>query len=215
MNKISAISSILAVALSSGCASSVAIKTPPIQATDLGSQKRTSGKYAVWVQSGGWKATVDTDHNLGQVCKFPTDFNSAYTQAAHQAFQSAFESPVFVDETIPAGELKKRGLDAQIIIYQGSIAGKFAGTQDFFTQTYMSDVKMDGIVAIIGPAGLIAQQTVNGSGSSAHKPDIFSGGCDAAISPAIMKAGEIALKDFVVKATNVAKIGVLESKAGN
>lgn len=194
--------------LLAACATNVSITAPVISNTDFGSQNKTPGRYAVLLQSGGWKSTVEAK-GYGSGCTFPTDFDSAYQQAAEAAFRSSFENVTLTPVTMKPAELLAQNYDAQIIIYQGSIKGTFGVIQGFWTSTMESEVNMDGIVAVIGPAGLNSQGTAKGHGTGTNPLGVFEGGCGA-ITEAIMQAGSLAIKDFVVDAINAAKLNIAE-----
>lgn len=201
----------LLASLLAGCSTNVTVKTPMIAPTDLGSQDKTPGHYAVWLQSGAWKSTIEAKGFAGSACTFPTDFDSAYQQAARSTFQTSFEAVNFTSGPLKPDELKAQNFDAQIIVYQGSIKGTFSVIQGFWANTIDSNVNMDGIVAVIGHEGLASQGTANGRGNGTNKPGAFEGGCGT-VTNAIMQAGSFAIKDFVVNSVNIAKMNVMENK---
>lgn len=201
---------ILLISLAVGaCSSNVSVKAPMISATEFGSQSKTPGSYAVWLQSGAWKTTVEARGFTCSGWDFPTDFDNAYQQAAQSAFRSSFEKVTFTPGTLRPEDLVAQKYDAQIVVYQGGIKSAFGVDTGFFTNTMQAEVKMDGIVAVIGHSGLTSQGAARGSGSGVKNSAI---GCGS-VGDAIMQAGGVAIKDFVIASVDAAKLNVLESKA--
>lgn len=114
------------------CSSNVSVSAPVISAMEFGSQTKTPGNFAVWIQSGAWKTTVESKGFTCSAWEFPTDFDTAYLQAAREAFQSSFEKVTFTQNTLKPEELKAQALDAQIIVYQGNIKSTFVINTGFF-----------------------------------------------------------------------------------
>lgn len=200
---------LLASLVLTACSSNVTVQAPTVSVMDFGSQTKIKGNYAVWLQSGAWKTTVEARGFTCSGWEFPTDFDNAYQQAAQSAFQSSFEKVSFTPNTLKPDELIVQNFDAQIIVYQGSINSAFSVSTGFFTSAMQAEVNMDGTVAVIGHSGVTHQGTARGSGIGV-KGSAMS--CNA-VGDAIMQAGGIAIKDFVVATVDAAKLNVLESRA--
>lgn len=193
-----------------GCSKQVTVAAPTIAPTDLGSASKTPGKYAVWVQTGGWNTEVKA---AGYTCSgwsFPTQLEQGYSAAAQSAFTQSFASVDFTTDTLKPADLKSRGYDAQIIIYQGGISAEFNPVTGFWTASLSASLGIDGTVAVIGPSGLTSQGKAKGIATGGTEASMFAGCGDAA--GAIASAGQIALKNFIIDAVNQAKLNVLEMR---
>ena len=209
MRKIIVCAALLAGASLAACSENVAVNAPQISPMDFASQDKTPGNYAVMVQSGAWKTEVKAQ---GWTCSgwtFPTDFETAYNQAAKSGVQQSFQNVTFTPVALKPAELRAQHFDAQIILYEGSITANFSVTPNLFTAGFNSDVAMTGIVAVIDPDGGVHQGNSRGAGTGASETVM---GCGAAV-PAIQQAGSAAIRDYVLNAVNAAKINILEMKA--
>lgn len=199
----------LGCTLLAACTSNVKVATPAIAPAEFASQSKTPGRYAVYIQTGGWQKEVKAQGWTCSGWSFPTDFESAYAPAARAAFSQSFADVRFVTATLKPDELAARHFDAQIIVYQGAMEANFGVNPGFFTSSMDANVSLEGIVAVTGPDGLQSQGTAKGRGTGL-KDTAFT--CDA-VSPAISNAGAQAIEDFVVDAVNTSKVNVLEMKA--
>ena len=191
------------------CSENVAVSAPQISPMDFASQSKTPGNYAVMVQSGAWKTEVKAQ---GWTCSgwtFPTDFETAYNQAAKSSVQQSFQNVTFTPAALKPAELRAQNFDAQIILYEGSIAANFSVTPNLFTAGFNSDVSMTGIVAVVDPDGRVQQGNSRGAGTGTAETMM---GCGAAVT-AIKQAGSAAIRDYVLNAVTAAKINILEMKA--
>lgn len=198
---------LLGAGILAGCQSNVSVTAPSISPTDLATQNKTAGKYAVYIQTGGWQKDVDTDAFTCSAWTFPTDFENGYVTSAQGAFRESFQEVKFVPGTLKPADLKAQGFDGQIIVYQGGMDAKFGITPGFWTNTPNAQVAFHGIVAVVGPGGLSGQSNVKGEGAGQTTGSCFD------IDDAIAAAGTNAMKSFIVNAVNTSKLNVLEMRA--
>lgn len=191
------------------CSKTVTVAAPVISPTDFASQSKTSGNYAVMVQAGAWQTEVKAAGLTCSAWSFPTDFETAYNQSVKAGMIQNFEKVTFVEATLTPEQMSAQKYDAQIVVYEGSILANFSVSPNFWTATINSNVSMDGIVAVIDPAGKVQQGNARGSGTGAATT---AAGCTPA-GQAIIDAGGVAIRDFVLSAVNSAKLNVLEIKA--
>ncbi len=195
----------------SACSKSVTVSTPIISPMDFASQAKTPGNYVVMIQSGAWKTEVKAAGWTCSAWKFPTDFETAYHQAVKAGVQQNFEHVTFSAATLTPEEMKTKNYDAQIVIYEGSIAASFSVVPNFWTASINSNVSMDGIVAVIDHEGKVHQGNAHGTGTGTA---VTAMGCDPA-AKAISTAGGDAIHDYVLDVVNSAKLNVLEVKVQN
>ena len=200
---------VLAGALLGGCSQSLSVAAPTISPMDFASQEKTPGKYAVMVQKGAWHTEVKAAGFACSAWSFPTDFETAYDQAIAAGIEQSFANVVMTPAALKPDEMKAQDIDAQIVIYEGTITANFAPSPNFFTVSFNSTVAMDGIVAVIGHDGKVHQGNAHGSGTGSA--ETFAG-CGVA-GDAIKQAGSNAIREYVRNAINSAKINVLEIKA--
>lgn len=191
------------------CSKSVTVSAPMISPMEFASQAKTPGNYVVMIQSGAWKTEVKTAGWTCSAWKFPTDFETAYNQAVTAGVQGNFEHVTFSPTTLTPQEVKAQNYDAQIVIYEGSIAANFSVVPNFWTATINSNVSMDGIVAVIDHQGKVHQGNAHGTGTGSAETAM---GCDPA-AKAISTAGGDAIHDYVLNVVNSAKLNVLEIRA--
>ncbi|MBV2187316.1 MAG: hypothetical protein KUL88_22585 [Rhizobium sp.] len=198
----------LAAALLAGCQSKVTIDTPSISSSEFASSAKVPGRYAVMIQSGAWKKEVTTEGLTCGAWSFPTDFESAYASAVHDAFEMSFESVSFVPVALKPDEVRQQKFDGQIVVYEGGIKTVYGIREHLFSADAVSEVKMDGIVAVIGPEGLAGQASPQGAGVATVGIFTCSDG-----SKAVSEAGAKAVRDFVLHAVDAAKANVIQMRS--
>lgn len=189
-----------------GCTSNVTVAAPSISPTEFASASKLPGRYAVYLQSGGWNKEIKTEGFTCSAWSFPTNFDQGYIQAAQSGFSQSFANVDFVQSTLSPEELKANGYDAQVFVYEGNMGAKFGVIQGFWTGSITVDVEFEGIVAVANADGLKSQGQIRGTGHGTNN-NVVS--CDTA-GPAIQQAGGKAITDFVVEAINAAKLNILE-----
>lgn len=205
------LASVLALALMTvACSKDVTVQAPTIAVTDLGSSSKTPGKYAVWIQTGGWNTEVKAAGYTCSAWSFPMALEGGYSSAAQSAFSQSFGSVHFITDTLKPADLKAQGFDAQIIVYQGGLSASFNPVAGFWTASLSASLGIDGTVAVVGPSGLTSQGTAKGIATGGSEDSMFASCGDAA--EAIAAAGQVALKNFVLDAVNQAKLNVLEMR---
>jgi hypothetical protein len=200
---------VLSGMLLGACSKNVTVSAPIISPTDFASQNKTAGNYAVMVQSGAWHTEVKAAGWTCSAWSFPTDFETAYNQSIKAGMQQNFEKVTFVGAPLTPEEMRAQNFDAQIVVYEGSILANFSVSPNFWTATINANVNMDGIVAVIDQMGKVQQGNARGSGTGSATT---AAGCTPA-GKAIVDAGGVAIRDYVLNAVNSVKLNILEIKA--
>ncbi len=209
--RVSSLAPLVALALlTAACSKDVTVAAPTIAATDLGSSSKTPGKYAVWIQTGGWNTEVKAAGYTCSAWTFPMALEGGYSSAAQSAFSQSFANVQFVTDTLKPADMKAQGIDAEIIVYQGGLSANFTPVTGFWTASLSASLGIDGTVAVVGPNGLASQGTAKGIANGGSQDSMFASCGDAA--EAIAVAGQIALKNFIIDAVNQAKLNVLEMR---
>lgn len=197
------------IAVLTACTKNIEVSAPNISATDLNSDQRIPGNYAVMIQSGGWQAKVKTSGYACSVWSFPTDFESGYVPAVQGAFEQSFAKVSFVQTVLKPDELLSQGFDGEIFVYEGSVNTNFSVSPNLFTVTMNATVSLDGIVGATDKSGRTHQGNVTGTGTGTFSTAF--GGCGS-VSNAIAAAGPDALKAFVINVVNAAKLDAMQSR---
>jgi hypothetical protein len=168
------------------------------------------GKYAAWVQSGGWKLDVKSSGYVCGAWSFDTDINTPYRSAMQEALTRGLQKVDFVDTTLSPEDLKKQGYDAQVILYQGNAKAQFGVSENLFSGTAGSGVELTSTMAVIRQQGLAYQVTISGQGSGGK--DVFT--CDR-IGDAIGAAAASAIQDMGSKSVLYVRDALRSSAASS
>ncbi|MDD5585608.1 MAG: hypothetical protein PHY92_01455 [Alphaproteobacteria bacterium] len=184
---------------------------PPVSATNENNLSPVKGNYAAMVQSGGWNLKVESQGFACGAWTFDTDVNSCYVNAMQEALKHSVEKIDFTPDTYSPEQLKEKGYDAQIVIYQGNADSKFSIAQNFFSVTANSEIALALTVAITDKTGLVKQYSVDdrGTGSEDSPPIINFRGC-ALVNDAIAKAGQTVVQRLVQKTVLLTRDGLRE-----
>ena len=134
--------------------------TKPIEINMPSSLTKIPGKYAAYVQTGGWQLETESTTFVCSAWTFEADINQPYVNAMKKTLSQIFEDITFYDKIINPKEIQDSGYLAQISILQTSAEAKFGfhGTGAnfiFFLNT---------IVSAQNTKGLMFQQNVNAEG---------------------------------------------------
>ena len=134
--------------------------TKPIEVNVASNLSKISGKYAAYVQTGGWELETEATTLVCGAWTFETDINAPYANAMKQTLSQIFEDITFYDRIINPKEIKDSGYLAQISILQTSAEAKFGfhGTGANFI------FFLNSIVSAQNTKGLMFQQNVNAEG---------------------------------------------------
>jgi hypothetical protein len=170
------------------------VNVPPVAISSPIGMEPVPGKYAAWVQSGGWKLDVKSSGYVCGAWSFDTDINTPYRSAMQEALTRGLQKVDFVETTLSPDDLKKQGYDAQVILYQGNARAQFGVSENLFSGTAGSGVELTSTMAVIRQQGLAYQATISGQGSGGK--DVFT--CDR-IGDAIGIAAASAIQDMGTK----------------
>lgn len=195
------------------CAGQVTV--PPVNALSGTSMKPVKGRFAAVVQSGGWNLKVESRGHSCNAWTFDADVNNAYVKSMQDALQGSVEKIEFTPGTLTPQQLRQKGYDAQIVVYQGNAESNFTVTPHFFSATANSDIALALIVAITDQTGLVKQYSVDERGTGVEEIPPFSfKGCSGAVNEAISKAGQAVVQKLVQKAILFTRDG-LRDRAEN
>lgn len=143
-----------------GC--STPVKLAPVRAEWGGAQ--VPGRYAVTVQHGAFAKTIEATGFACSGWDYPTEADAAFQAAMRGAIEARFEHVVFTPELTPE-EIAAQGFDAALIVYQGAFATRLLVEEDgYYQNAAAASVKLGGIVALVGPGGLVGQASPEGQG---------------------------------------------------
>jgi len=177
----------------SGCVTTVPVVDATVSHVDA--SYKIKGKYAFFIQTGGWHLDIKTDGITCFLQSFDADANAPYERLIKGLISENFESATFVNEELSESTIKEKHLDGQLIIYQGNANAKFMVNQGFWTYNVFSGVDIDATIALVSPGYQLKQVSVSGSGLS--RTSVFS--CSEA-AEYVGAAVSMAIRDLSSKA---------------
>jgi hypothetical protein len=160
--------SFLTVVFVSACSHTVMV--PPIAVNSPLGLSKISGKYAAQVQTGGWTLNTKIRNGGLPIHSYVVDLNRAYANAMHEGLKASLENVEFVSETLSADQLKAKGFDAQIVVYQGHAEAVYSAQKGFWMVTHLGDVSLTTTLAIVSPeVGLRYQHSLEEKGTGAFE----------------------------------------------
>ena len=149
-----------------GCSQTVTVSHISVS-SPLGLAK-IPGRYAAQIQTGGW--ALDTKNRNGGLSlnTYVVDLNGAYLNAMQEGLKAGLENVEFVSETLTSSQLKEKGFDAQVVVYQGHAEANYSILEGFMAHTHLGDVSLTTTLAIVSPeAGVSYQQSLEEKGNGA------------------------------------------------
>tara|TARA_B100000963_G_C22555052_1_gene638653 strand:- start:118 stop:741 length:624 start_codon:yes stop_codon:yes gene_type:complete len=190
---------ILTFIILSSCASKVEINPTANVSTPTG-LKRIKGKYAGYVQTGGWQLESKADGWNCSAWTFDVDVNQVFSNSMIQLLNNSFEDIKIFSNVLSKEELKKNNYIAQVSILQSNANASFIATPGFFTNKIESKVFLNTIVSALGSSGLQFQNNLDSNGIGMNS----SWGCDAA------EGTQIAVEQAVSKITELGALYIRE-----
>ena len=173
------------------CAGQVKVPPVPMDPTFVGSP--IAGSYAVVVQSGGWDLKTKAPGGACSAWTFDTNVNQSYADAMTAAIKASLEKVTLVHDAMSPPQMKDKGYDAQVFIYQGNAKSDFGVQTGFFMAHAVSTVELTTLVAVVDNKGARWQQTVIGKGAGGQDAALT---CDR-VGAAIAGAAQTAIADSV------------------
>jgi len=190
---------ILTFIILSSCASKVEINPTANVSTPTG-LKKIKGKYAGYVQTGGWQLESKADGWNCSAWTFDVDVNQVFSNSMIQLLNNSFEDIKIFSNVLSKEELKKNNYIAQVSILQSNANASFIATPGFFTNKIESKVFLNTIVSALGSSGLQFQNNLDSNGIGMNS----SWGCDAA------EGTQIAVEQAVSKITELGALYIRE-----
>tara|TARA_X000000950_G_C13814088_1_gene618956 strand:- start:187 stop:810 length:624 start_codon:yes stop_codon:yes gene_type:complete len=190
---------ILLFIILSSCASKVEINPTANVSTPTG-LKKIKGKYAGYVQTGGWQLESKADGWNCSAWTFDVDVNQVFSNSMIQLLNNSFEDIKIYSNVLSKEELKKNNYIAQVSILQSNANASFIATAGFFTNKIESKVFLNTIVSALGSSGLQFQNNLDSNGIGMNS----SWGCDAA------EGTQIAVEQAVSKITELGALYIRE-----
>ena len=190
---------ILSFIILSSCASKVEINPTANVSTPTG-LKKIKGKYAGYVQTGGWQLESKADGWNCSAWTFDVDVNQVFSNSMIQLLNNSFEDIKIYSNVLSKERLKKNNYIAQVSILQSNANASFIATPGFFTNKIESKVFLNTIVSALGSSGLQFQNNLDSNGIGMNS----SWGCDAA------EGTQIAVEQAVSKITELGALYIRE-----
>lgn len=142
------------------CSSTVEFSEPIVVSTPSGIEK-ISGKYAAYIQTGGWQLETEAKTLVCGAWTFSADINEPYVIAAKQTLSQMFDDITFYNNILSAEEMKNENYLGQISILQTSARATFG-----FTGAAQADFIffLNTIVSAQNSEGLMFQENVEAEG---------------------------------------------------
>ncbi len=174
------------------CASTVQIQD--VQVKGPVGLKQIKGKYAGYVQTGGWQLESKASGFACSAWSFDVDINQVFYNSMTQLLNDSFEDIKIFNRILSKNELREQGYKAQVSILQSNASSSFNVIPGFWTVKIETTIDLNTIVSALGNSGLQFQNDVNSNGIGSNENLI---GCDAsegtqiAVNQAISKISEI------------------------
>lgn len=162
---------------------------------DYGTDRRLPGRFAVYLENGGWDTRVKAQGDRCTGPRFKIMLDRLYQPTARDAFARNFEQVTFTDRPLRPEEIAAAGFDAQIIVEQGEVGIAFLTREDFFTDSISAYLAVEGKVAVVEPRGLVHEQRTEGAGRG-RTDAVLCSDVDGAVTDAAIEV----LNDFLTKA---------------
>ena len=141
------------------CSAKVEI-TKPIEVNVAAGLKQIPGKYAAYIQTGGWQLETESKSFACSAWTFEADINKPYYNAMRKILSEIFEEITFTENILSKEEISDLGYLAQISVLQTSAKANF----DFHGTGANFLFFLNSIVSAQNNKGLIFQKNVNAEG---------------------------------------------------
>ena len=134
--------------------------TKPIQVSVASGLKKIPGKYAAYIQTGGWQLETESTSFACSAWTFEADINQPYYNAMKKILSEIFEDITFTENILSKDEISDFSYLAQISILQTSAKANF----DFHGTGANFIFFLNSIVSAQNNEGLIFQKNVSAEG---------------------------------------------------
>jgi hypothetical protein len=157
-------------------------------------QQRIAGRYAAFIQTGGWNLTAGTGHFAGGGYNVTLDINEAFQASLKKALSQTLHSVTYTKAAIPIENLSKRGYDNQILIHQGNAEARYSAEPFGWILQIYGYTQLATTVASLDKQGKITQNDVIGYGVNTQEEVLGFKRAEA-----VKAASEVAMRDLVKK----------------
>ncbi|MBL4863959.1 MAG: hypothetical protein JKY63_03560 [Rhodobiaceae bacterium] len=125
----------------------VKVATPTITTPNIA--EKAPGKYAIFLQSGGWQLIAESPSGGCSAHEFRVPVDTPYKESIRQVIAGTFEQVEYVDTALSAEELVSGGYAGQVTIIQSGADADFY-MQARFLSSYLvtSEVRVNTVTAI-------------------------------------------------------------------
>lgn len=195
-----AIASTLLAAMLGGCTFTATV--PPIDGSQLtGVGRKQPGRYAAFVQTGGWDMNTQLSGLSCAAHSFQVDLNAPWQSAMAGALGAAIEQVDILPGRLSPADLRPRGYAGQIDITQLNAKSQAAVREQFLSASVLSQTELQALLVITFPGGQRAQEILTGQGVGGAPTFTCSG-----VPVAVGNAAGAATRDLIPKIVNAIKI---------
>ena len=148
---------LLLLPLLAACASQAVVSDADVRIQTSGA---VPGKFAGYVQSGGWNLKAEIQGMNCGIWSFEADINTVHTTAMTKALRQAIGDVTLLDQPMKPDQLVAAGYDGQIAIVQGPANATTVIQNGLFSATGYATLTLDAYVAVSDPSGQRGQQPV-------------------------------------------------------
>ena len=181
------------------CASTVQIQEVPVSVPS--GLKKIEGKYAGYVQTGGWQLESKAKGFTCSAWSFDVDINQVFFNSMTQLLNDSFDDIKIYTKILSTDELADKGYKAQVSILQSNASSLFNVIPGFWTVRIETTIDINTIVSAQGNTGLKFQNSVNSTGIGSNENFI---GCDAA------EGTQLAVNQAISKITEIGSLYIRE-----
>lgn len=166
------------------------------------------GRYAAFVQTGGWALNVNNRALACSLDTFDVDINPSWEKTAKEALTSAVQKVDFVSSVKSPQELKSESYDAIIILTQSNAKSEMAILPKLFVSEAITETSIDLVMVVNWADGRMIQESVGGRGRSIR--NVL--GCEQAADVVGQSAG-FAIRDLVKDMIVTLKLHLAQRKS--
>jgi hypothetical protein len=177
---------------------------------------RVPGRYAIFLQSGGWQLNPKRVGRVGGECglsSYDADLNPVWEDAVRGGLAVALERVDYVTAIIPPAELAKGAYRAQVIITQSNADSLMSFHQKFFSTDAKARTVLEGILVVNHADGTTVQEALKGVGNGIKPLAFLAMDACEYLSAAAGLAGSDAVRDMAFVTVQTIKT-TLAKKAG-
>ncbi len=173
------------------CSTPVHVATPNISAPSVAS--KLPGKYAVFLQRGGWQLTAEATSWTCNAQEFEVPVDQPYEHSIRKVARETFEEVDYVDAALSPEALASGNYAGQLVIIQSGADAFFNVRNRFISYVVDSEVRVNTVTSVSFANGTQSQFTSSGVGQG--QVDLYVG-CSVA-GDAVSMAAQNAVQTLV------------------